>query len=114
MTVVRVLASLDSLLLLGLPLPRRGAAATGAAGCATFLPLAVAVVALVAVVVRVVLAFSTMFVKMVIAAAPVAGAAGLCGDTGRARYDFVGEGGRTGGRVTVWGLAERGERTWSC
>ena len=115
-TTVVVLESLVSLI--ALPLPTFGAEAVGIVLFPRPAPAFVfEEVALVSVPFRVapplvVLAFSTMFVR-IDAAPPIgAGATGFRGEIGRASWDLAGEAAvRTGDRGTGREFAERGERT---
>ena len=95
-TTVPALASLESLVVLALPLPTFGAAA----GAAVLFPRPAPTAAVEAdsvgfraPVVREDLALSTMFVRIPAAPPAGTGAAGFSGDTGRAKYDFPGEAG---------------------
>jgi hypothetical protein len=108
---VLLLASLESLI--ALPLPTLG----GGAGTVVLFPrpappvVCVSATFRVAVVPRVALAFSTILVRTPAASPVGAGAEGLSGETGRARFDFPGEVvGRFREAGKVRELADRGER----
>lgn len=114
LTIVPLLASLESLIVLGLPLPTLGAGA----GAAVLLPRPTPVVfagsaGFRVAAARVDLAFSTMLVRIPAAPPAGVGATGFKGDIGRARLDFTGDA-RTGERGMVRELADRGDRTWDC
>jgi len=115
LTIVPLLASLESLIVLALPLATLGADA--GAGATVLLPRPTPVVfagsAGFRVAARVDLAFSTMLVSIPAAPPAGVGATGLKGDIGRARLDFAGDA-RTGERGKVRELADRGDRTWDC
>lgn len=116
LTTVVVLESLESLI--ALPLPIFGADAGGAVLFPRPAPALVFVLVLVSVpflvpAPRVVLAFSTMFVRIDDGPPTCVGATGFRGEMGRARCDRAGETAvRTGDRGREREFAERGERTW--
>ena len=115
--VVPVLASLDSLVLLGLPLLTLGGAAAGAGLFPRPTPvlelvLELAVTLRAAAVARVVLALSTMLDNIPAAPLVGTGAAGFNGESGRANIDFDG-GGRMGERGNVREFADLGESIWA-
>lgn len=111
-----VLESLESLI--ALPLPIFGADAGGAVLFPRPAPALVFVLVLVSVpflvpAPRVVLAFSTMFVRIDDGPPTCVGATGFSGEMGRARCDRAGETPvRAGDRGREREFAERGERTW--
>ncbi len=123
---VIVVELVESLASLAFPLPTLGAEAGGAAlfprppfiveavlvALRVAAPIAVAVsVALRLAAERVVLAFSTMCVRIPAALSWGAGALGLRGETGRERKLFAGETGRIGECGSVREFADLGERT---
>jgi hypothetical protein len=113
-TTVALLPSLESLIVLPLPLVAR--LTGGGAGVALPLPVALVVAgfgsaAFRVAVPRVALAFSTMFVRIPAAPPDGTGAVGFSGDTGRARPDFAGSG-RIGECGSVLEFADLGDNTW--
>lgn len=113
-TTVELLVSLESLIVLALPLPTLGAGAAAA----VLLPRPTPVVLAGSGAFRVAaprddFAFSTMFVRIPAAPPGGTGAVGLRGDTGRAKFDLDGDG-RIGERGIVRELADRGDKTCVC
>jgi hypothetical protein len=114
LTTVVELDSLESLIVLALPLPIFGAAMGAAVLFPRPAPVAVlaSVTFFVAAAPLVDFAFSTIFVRIPAAPPTGAGAVGFNGDTGRARYDFPGDiTGLIGDRGKVREFADLGERT---
>ncbi len=115
LTTVVELDSLESLMVLALPLPIFGAT-TGAAVLfprPAPVPVLASVTFFVAAAPRVDFAFSTIFVRIPAAPPAGAGAVGFNGDTGRAKYDFPGDmAGRIGDRGKVREFVDLGE--WTC